>query len=367
VISAQPGVDEGSALGLVVTALAVMGSPGPSTLSLVAVAATYELRSAVSYCLGLIVGTPAVLLAVATGVTALLLAVPMLRWVLVGLSAGYVVWLAVRLAMASGLGGHGVGGRQPSILGGVILGALNPKAWIAIAAVFASARLADETTLDGAVKVLLLSVMITVMWDGSSPGGSSPPAHCCGDHGLAFHPVEHAAWAGRRALRAVPSGGLRPSFPAAPRPGRPLLVTSTQGGEQRVPLRQWRTCKDPVGWDRGSREQDAPARPRWAWAHVHPDRIEQRGDDFDMVGDPVFDPRPVESPTGGRRWSRVTPRGPPQRKAALLGSLMAEDCSIDCPARWQHCRSCPHEPPRCPRLLTRAPASGSHSSSGRCR
>jgi threonine/homoserine/homoserine lactone efflux protein len=43
------------------------------------------------------------------------------------------------------------------------LGVANPKAWVAIAAVFASARLAADATTDAAAKIAVLSVMIIVI------------------------------------------------------------------------------------------------------------------------------------------------------------------------------------------------------------
>jgi len=153
-------------LGLVVTGLAVMGSPGPSTVSLVAVTAAYGLRPAVAYCVGLIVGTTVVLLAVATGMTALLLALPLLRWVLLALAVAYILWLALRLARSSTIGGHGAPDRSPSLVGGLVLGALNPKAWVAIGAVFVGARLAAGPVLDATAKVLVLTVLIVVIHVG---------------------------------------------------------------------------------------------------------------------------------------------------------------------------------------------------------
>ena len=48
-----------------------------------------------------------------------------------------------------------------------MLGVANPKAWVAIAATFGSARLADPATTDAAAKVALLSmvaVLIMTVW-----------------------------------------------------------------------------------------------------------------------------------------------------------------------------------------------------------
>jgi threonine/homoserine/homoserine lactone efflux protein len=48
-------------------------------------------------------------------------------------------------------------------MGGAFLGIANPKAWIAIAAVFASAHLADSPTADAAAKIAVLTVMIILI------------------------------------------------------------------------------------------------------------------------------------------------------------------------------------------------------------
>ena len=117
---------------LLVTALVVMGSPGPSTLSLVAASVAHGARGALTYGLGLVVGTATVLLAVATGITTVLLAVPSLRTVLLLAAAAYLIWLAYRLATASPLADRSAQTSPPSFAGGIALGALNPKAWVAI-------------------------------------------------------------------------------------------------------------------------------------------------------------------------------------------------------------------------------------------
>jgi threonine/homoserine/homoserine lactone efflux protein len=160
------GTGDGSALGLVVAGLVVMGSPGPSTVSLVAVSAAHGVRRAVPYGVGLVLGTIAVLLAVATGATAVLLALPVLRWFVTALAAGYVLWLAVRLASASTFDDRGGGAASPSVRGGVLLGALNPKAWIAIGAVFVSTRVSQTPMVDAAIKAVVLAMLIVIIHAG---------------------------------------------------------------------------------------------------------------------------------------------------------------------------------------------------------
>ena len=166
----------GSIGPLLVTALAIMGSPGPATISLAAAGSAYGVRRSLGYLAGIVAGTVVVLVAVATGITATLMAVPALRAVLLVLSAAYILWLAWRIATA----GVGTGprlGAAPSLAGGAMLGVANPKAWVAIAATFGSARLADPATTDAAAKVALLSVVaVLIMTVWLIVGASFAPA-----------------------------------------------------------------------------------------------------------------------------------------------------------------------------------------------
>ena len=153
---------DGALAALVLTSLAIMGSPGPATISLTAAAAAYGIRRSLGYLAGVIVGTAVVLVAVATGVTAVLLSIPALRPLLIGAAAGYILWLAYHLATAPPLSTQSAGA-APSLLGGAFLGVANPKAWVAIAAVFATARLAHGAALDALAKAAVLSVMIVLI------------------------------------------------------------------------------------------------------------------------------------------------------------------------------------------------------------
>src|SRR5262249_25617411 len=93
----------GSVGPLLLISLAIMGSPGPATISLVAAGSAYGVRRSLHYLVGVIVGSTIVLVAVATGITAALLAVPAIGSVLLWISLAYIVWLAYRIAAAPAL------------------------------------------------------------------------------------------------------------------------------------------------------------------------------------------------------------------------------------------------------------------------
>jgi threonine/homoserine/homoserine lactone efflux protein len=148
---------------LVVTALAIMGSPGPATISLTATGAAFGVRRSGRYLAGIVAGTTVVLLAVAVGVTGVLLATPALRPVLIAAAVGYIIYLAYHIATAPPLGAGSAAAAAPSALGGLLLGVANPKAWVAIGAVFVSVRVASGAVLDAGMKTVALTVLIVVI------------------------------------------------------------------------------------------------------------------------------------------------------------------------------------------------------------
>jgi threonine/homoserine/homoserine lactone efflux protein len=156
-------IHTGAIAPLVLTGLAIMGSPGPATISLTATGSAYGVRRSVGYLAGIVVGTWAVLVAVATGITATLLAVPVLRSALVAISAGYLLWLAYHIATAPPLDPRAPQTDAPSLRGGALLGVANPKAWVAIGAVFASAHVAGGAAFDALAKSAVLAALVIVI------------------------------------------------------------------------------------------------------------------------------------------------------------------------------------------------------------
>ena len=148
---------------LVLTSLAIMGSPGPTTMSLVAAASAFGIRRTSPYLVGVILGTTVVLLAVAAGITAALLALPGVGTALLLVSAAYILWLAYRIATAPPLTDPTEASVAPTLVGGALLGVANPKAWVAIAAVFTGSTLAEDAAADAAAKITVLTAMVVLI------------------------------------------------------------------------------------------------------------------------------------------------------------------------------------------------------------
>jgi threonine/homoserine/homoserine lactone efflux protein len=79
-------------------------------------------RHSLKYLIGIIVGTTVVLVAVATGITAALVALPAIGSVLLGISAAYILWLAYHIATAPPLSAQTATADAPSLAGGALLG-----------------------------------------------------------------------------------------------------------------------------------------------------------------------------------------------------------------------------------------------------
>ncbi len=166
----------GGYVALVLTALVIMGSPGPATISLTAAGAAFGVRRSLGYLAGIILGTCLVLVAVATGLTAVLLSAPGVRPVLLAVSVAYLLWLAYHLARAPAQTEQAPDRTPSTIGGGLLLGVANPKAWVAIAAVFAGSRRADHGAGQAALATLVLAVLVVLInsaWLGA--GASLAP------------------------------------------------------------------------------------------------------------------------------------------------------------------------------------------------
>lgn len=151
-------------LALVLAATIVMGSPGPATISVTAVGAAYGLRHSLRYACGIVLGTIAVLLVVATGVMAVLTSLPKLAPLLGLASAAYILYLAFKIATAPPLAARAAEASRPTWLAGFLLAVANPKAFVAIAAVFAGASSGPGAGDIGMwLKLTVLALMIVAI------------------------------------------------------------------------------------------------------------------------------------------------------------------------------------------------------------
>jgi threonine/homoserine/homoserine lactone efflux protein len=151
-------------LGFVLAGFALAGSPGPATLSLAATGAAFGTRRGLGFMTGIVAGMVAVMGITATGVTGVLLALPGATPVVTTMSAAYFVYLAFRIATAPPLAERTEQRRRPSFAAGVFLSLVNPKGYVAMAALFSGFVLVREhLMLDVAAKLIVLAAIITAV------------------------------------------------------------------------------------------------------------------------------------------------------------------------------------------------------------
>ena len=136
-------------------------TPGPGVLSLAGVGAAFGFRAGLRYMTGLFIGNNLVGLAVVTGLAALILANPVIRTVLAIASAGYLFYMAIRIALAGSKVGFSAATRRPGIVDGVLLQLINPKAYVVSTSIFSGFVILPEALL---AEVILKFLLFNVVW-----------------------------------------------------------------------------------------------------------------------------------------------------------------------------------------------------------
>jgi threonine/homoserine/homoserine lactone efflux protein len=122
---------------LLVLATVSSFTPGPNTTLSTAMAANHGLRRAMRFVLAVPVGWGLLFALCATGLGGLVVAWPPLRWAIVVLGNGYLLWLASRLWRSGSLQQADSAKLQVGFVQGVGLQFLNIKAWMLALAIVA--------------------------------------------------------------------------------------------------------------------------------------------------------------------------------------------------------------------------------------
>lgn len=149
-------------------------TPGPGVLSTAGVGAGFGKAAGVRYVTGLFIGTNLVALAVVSGLAAIILADPRIRTVLFAASVLYLLYLAMRIAFAGAKLAFIERQSPPGVRGGVLLQAINPKAYAVNTALFTGfGFMPGNFALEMALKFLIINaiwVPIHLAWLGAGIG-----------------------------------------------------------------------------------------------------------------------------------------------------------------------------------------------------
>ena len=135
-------------------------TPGPGVLSTAGIGSAFGFRPGIAYIGGLFVGNNLVSLAVVTGLAAILFSVPGLRVILLFASTAYLFYLAAKIALSGSKIAFIRAHTPPGFIGGLLLQAINPKAYVVGTTLFSGFPFMPENTpLEIAVKFFLLNLI----------------------------------------------------------------------------------------------------------------------------------------------------------------------------------------------------------------
>lgn len=165
-----------SALAL---AVSMAATPGPNNAMVTASGATWGFRRTLPHMLGISVGFPVMLVAVAFGAGELLRTHPWVHDILRWIGATYLLWLAWRIAVARpGPAGHddradggttGKGARPFGFMQAALFQWINPKAWVIALGAVVTFTTASGTALVAqaallAAIFLAVTLPVTALW-----------------------------------------------------------------------------------------------------------------------------------------------------------------------------------------------------------
>jgi threonine/homoserine/homoserine lactone efflux protein len=158
-------------------AVSMSATPGPNNAMVASSGATFGVARTMPHVLGISVGFPLMLVAVALGADGVLRRFPELHMVLKWVGAAYLLWLAWHIATAHPDAAEG-GGRRArplNFLEAALFQWVNPKAWVIALGAVATYTSADAVLLEVlllAAIFLVVCVPSTALWTGIGAGAA---------------------------------------------------------------------------------------------------------------------------------------------------------------------------------------------------
>ena len=158
-----------SIISLITATALLLGSPGPATLGLAGVGATFGVRGGLNFLGGILVGLCVVIVGAALGLAALFAVFPSARLAVQLVGGLYICYIALKIATAphtSDIGNEK--NTRSKFIEGFILNLLNPKAYVAFLALFSQFLLPVSTAvgafLSTAAVCFIVAVVVDSMW-----------------------------------------------------------------------------------------------------------------------------------------------------------------------------------------------------------
>lgn len=156
-------------LAFVLFAFATAGTPGPNNMMLLASGANFGFRRTILHILGISAGLGVMVVAMGWGLSGVFRAFPVLHEILKWVGAAYMLWLAWKIATATGINDKATGGQPMTFLQAAGFQWLNPKAWamaVGAATTYTPEGSGSETVLLLAGTFMLVGAPCSAAWAG---------------------------------------------------------------------------------------------------------------------------------------------------------------------------------------------------------
>ena len=152
---------------LVVFCLVSSITPGPNNLMLLASGVNFGFRRTIPHMLGVALGFALMVGRVGVGLDATFSRFPALLPAMRYIGAAYLLWLAIKLALAGPIGDTQYSGRPLGFLGAAAFQWINPKAWVIAVSALTAFAVSENYTLSIVIVALvfgLVTLPCIVVW-----------------------------------------------------------------------------------------------------------------------------------------------------------------------------------------------------------
>ena len=154
-------------LSLITATALLLGSPGPATLGLAGVGATFGFTAGLPFLAGILSGLCVVIIATTLGLATVFESFPSVRIAVQIIGALYILYIAFKIATAP-LIATAETESKPKFVGGFILNLLNPKAYAAFMALFSQFLLPVSSPvmafLATASMCFVIALLVDTIW-----------------------------------------------------------------------------------------------------------------------------------------------------------------------------------------------------------
>ena len=141
------------------TLFLMISTPGPGVLTTAGIGSGFGWAAGLRFLTGLFIGTNLTAILVISGLSAVVLADPVIRTVLVWASIAWFFYMAAKIALAGAKIGFVAANRAPRLIDGIGLQLINPKAYVVNTLLFGGFAFWDHSPAEYVAKFVIINAI----------------------------------------------------------------------------------------------------------------------------------------------------------------------------------------------------------------